>query len=68
MAVPHFALCLTPNEAQLLLSVLKQAAADRPPGATHATVAQLFIPRLELIEEAYAYGTGKTSVRSHSQA
>jgi len=68
MAVPHFALCLTANDVHMLLSVLRQAANDRPPGATHATVAQLFIPRLELLEEAYAYGTGKTPVLSDPQA
>jgi len=63
-----FVLCLDPNECRLLVTVLAQAAADLPPGATHATVARMFLNKIAAYEEVYAYGTGKASVRSHPEA
>jgi hypothetical protein len=65
MAQSHFALCLTPNDAELLVSVLAQAAADLPPGATHATVARMFLGRMATFSEAIEYGTGKAQIRSN---
>jgi len=63
-----FTLCLDTNEVRLLASVLAQAAADLPPGATHAAVARIFLNKIAVYEEVYSYGTGSTQVRSNSPA
>ena len=52
-----FVLCLDPHEVALIASVLRQAAADLPPGATHASLARMFLTKIALYEEVYTYGT-----------
>jgi len=61
-----FVLCLDPHEVELIASVLRQAAADLPPGATHATVARMFLNKIDLYREVYDHGTVSSPVRSHS--
>jgi len=64
MAPKGFTLSLSAYDVGCLKFVLKQTAADRPPGAVHADVARRYLALLELFEEAYDYGTGKTPVLS----
>jgi len=63
-----FVLCLDINEVRLLTSVLAQAAADLPPGATHATVARHFLLKIAAYEGAYGYGTGTATVQPDTAA
>jgi len=61
-----FVLCLDVNEVDLIVSVLAQAAADLPPGRTHAVIARMFLKQFAEYKAVYEYGTRSTTVRSHS--